>query len=402
MCSFIESVTSAFQSCTCGLVHHEINMKKIVISNETVYGEMAAFIKEQRFRKTVLVCDENTLKRAGNKVRDTLESSGISVSLSQIFPNDHGDVAADEQSLIQTLLETPKDTDVLVAVGSGTLHDIVRFASHQRRIPFVSFPTAASVDGFTSAGAPLIVKGEKKTIQCTAPIALFTDINVLKEAPSELAAAGFGDMLGKITSLADWRVSRWMADEPYCPTGAALTKEALENCLSHLEDIAARSEKGLTVLLESLIISGLVMLVLDHSRPASGGEHHLSHYWEMGLLKKDAPQLLHGAKVGVASSLLTSIYKRLIEEMNNDQELSDPVKNKRYQQHKKEIAQTYGELPNERQMQEWLAKVGGPTTIQELGITQDLLEEALQHAHTIRDRWTGLKMKNQLRLTPQQ
>lgn len=308
----------------------------------------------------------------------------------------------DEKSLIQTPLETPKDTDVLVAVGSGTLHDIVRFASNQRGIPFISFPTAASVDGFTSAGAPLIVRGEKKTIQCIAPIALFTDITVLKDAPPDLAAAGFGDMLGKITSLADWKISRWMANEPYCPTGADLTKEALENCLSHLEEIAARSEKGLTVLLESLIISGLVMLVLDHSRPASGGEHHLSHYWEMDLLKRDAPQLLHGAKVGVASALLTSIYKRLIEEMNRNQEFIDPVKNSRYQRHQMEIAQTYDELPAEKQMQEWLAKVGGPTTIQELGITQELLEEALRQAHTIRDRWTGLKMKNQLRLTPQQ
>ncbi|RXZ01649.1 sn-glycerol-1-phosphate dehydrogenase [Fictibacillus sp. S7] len=400
--SFIESVTSAFQSCSCGSIHHEINMKKILISDETVYREMAAFIKEQGFKKTVLVCDESTLKSAGNKVRETLESSGISVSLSLILPNHHGDVAADEKSLIQTLLETPKDTDVLVAVGSGTLHDMVRFASHQRGIPFISFPTAASVDGFTSAGAPLIVRGEKKTIQCIAPIALFTDITVLKNAPPDLAAAGFGDMLGKITSLADWKISRWMANEPYCPTGADLAKEALENCLSHLEEIAARSEKGLTVLLESLIISGLVMLVLDHSRPASGGEHHLSHYWEMDLLKRDAPQLLHGAKVGVASALLTSIYKRLIEEMNRNQEFIDPVKNSRYQQHQMEIAQTYGELPAEKQMQEWLAKVGGPTTIQELGITQELLEEALQQAHTIRDRWTGLKMKNQLRLTPQQ
>ncbi|MDN4524134.1 sn-glycerol-1-phosphate dehydrogenase [Fictibacillus fluitans] len=402
MRSFIESVTSAFQSCTCPSLHHEINMKEILISDEAVYGRMSAFIKEQGFEKTVLVCDENTLKSAGSKVKEILESSGISVSLSLVLPNHHGDAAADEKSLVQVLLETPKDTDVLVAVGSGTLHDIVRFASHQRRIPFISFPTAASVDGFTSAGAPLIVRGEKKTIQCTAPVALFADINVLKEAPPALAAAGFGDMLGKITSLADWKVSRWMANEPYCPTGAALTKEALENCLSHLEDVAAQSEKGLTVLLESLIISGLVMLVLDHSRPASGGEHHLSHYWEMDLLKRDAPQLLHGAKVGVASALLTSIYKRLIEEMKSGQELPDPEKNRKFKLHQQEMAQNYGELPKEKQMQEWLVKVGGPATIEELGITEELLEEALQHAHTIRDRWTGLKMKNQLRLTPQQ
>lgn len=95
----------------------------------------------------------------------------------------------------------------MIAVGSGTIHDIVRFAAFQRDLPFISYPTAPSVDGFTSARAPLILYGTKTTIQTKAPSALFADLDLLKAAPQSMVAAGFGDMLGKITSLADWEIS---------------------------------------------------------------------------------------------------------------------------------------------------------------------------------------------------
>ena len=71
-------------------------------------------------------------------------------------------------------------------MGAGTLHDIVRFCSDKTTKPFISIPTAPSVDGFTSMGAPLIVRGVKKTFQTAAPIGVFADIDVLKVAQSRV------------------------------------------------------------------------------------------------------------------------------------------------------------------------------------------------------------------------
>lgn len=75
-------------------------------------------------------------------------------------------------------------------------------------------------------------------------------------------------------------------------------------CIEHTEDIAMKTETGIRVLMESLLVSGLVMLALDHSRPASGGEHHISHWIEMELMEKKRPQILHGAKVGCAACFI--------------------------------------------------------------------------------------------------
>lgn len=79
-----------------------------------------------------------------------------------IQSDENEDVIADERAIMQVLLETPNDVDAFIAVGAGTVHDITRFSSYKMKVPFISVPTAPSVDGFTSMGAPLIIRGVKK------------------------------------------------------------------------------------------------------------------------------------------------------------------------------------------------------------------------------------------------
>ncbi|KRE83838.1 hypothetical protein ASG89_12020 [Paenibacillus sp. Soil766] len=114
-----------------------------------------------------------------------------------------GEVAADEQAIVQLMVDTSLTSKELIAVGSGTIHDIVRFVSHRTKRPFLSVPTAPSVDGFASVGAPLIVRGFKKTIPCSAPEAIFADLGLLAAAPQAMIAAGVGDMLGKHKACVD-------------------------------------------------------------------------------------------------------------------------------------------------------------------------------------------------------
>ncbi len=106
-------------------------------------------------------------------------------------------------------------------------------------------------------------------------------------------------MLAKYTSLFDWEFESIVTNEEYLEKSAELTRSALEECVKHVHSIAKGEEEGLYVLTSALITSGLAMLLYGKSHPASGAEHHLSHYWEMEFLKKGKRQLLHGAKVGV-------------------------------------------------------------------------------------------------------
>ncbi|UQQ36962.1 sn-glycerol-1-phosphate dehydrogenase [Paenibacillus polymyxa] len=341
---------------------------------------ITSYLNQQNYKHVTLVEDEHTSAAAGKKVADLIREAGLTVDVVRLPPNAVGDVIADETYIMKVLLGVADQSQAVLAVGSGTIHDLVRFVCYKMNRPFLSVPTAASVDGFTSAGAPLIVDGSKQTFQAVPPEAIFADLSVLASAPQVMTAAGFGDMLGKFTSLADWHVSRDLGNEPYSPVANRITEEALRACVEHVDEIAAASKAGVEVLMNALIASGISMLMIDHSRPASGGEHHISHRIEMDFIAEGRKQVLHGAKVGVASALLSDMYRELAATQDV------------------EAFEVYRTLPTSEQMRAWLAQVGGPSTIAELGVTQEQLARALRTAHTLRDRYTGLKYMNEHQL----
>ncbi|WP_186578543.1 sn-glycerol-1-phosphate dehydrogenase [Aquibacillus kalidii] len=369
----------------------------VIEVKENSIDSVSTYIKDSSFKQLVIVADQITNKVAGEKLAERLKKDGLQFHLVILEPNKYGQVIADEETMIQLFSETPTTTDLLIAVGSGTIHDVVRFVGHKMNIPFISVPTAASVDGFTSKGAPLIFKGVKKTVQTTAPLAVFADLSILKNAPREMTAAGFGDILGKYTSLLDWEVSRLVGKEPYNELAAEITRDSLENCVRHVDKIANADTEGIQILVDALIESGLVMLLLDFSRPASGGEHHLSHWWEMDLLKKDKEQLLHGAKVGVATTIITALYKKFASEFDLDNELNLSDYYQPLKEHWKEIKKQIEALPDPEKLIALLQCVGGPSQTSELGISNDLVKESLNTAHNLRDRCTGLLLINQLK-----
>ncbi|MEN0658268.1 sn-glycerol-1-phosphate dehydrogenase [Caldifermentibacillus hisashii] len=357
-------------------------------------------IKRKQWKNIVVVYDQNTYLAAGEKLIKFLMNDFEEVIGININENEHGQVIANEESLVQVFIKTPNDADVLIAVGSGTIHDIVRFAGHKMNIPFISVPTAASVDGFASKGAPLILRGVKQTIQTAAPIAVFADIDVIKAAPREMAAAGFGDILGKYTSLLDWEISKLVGNEPFHEGAASLTRKALETCVEYIEEISNADEKGITILMNALIESGLVMQILDYSRPASGAEHHLSHYWEMYLLKTNQKQLLHGAKVGVATTMIVELYKKNWKKLLRSERVKNTVYGNGIEQYGEYIFSVIEKLPSPDELKKLLEKVGGPTTVEELGIPQEIVIESLNEAYHLRDRCTGLLLLNQIKETP--
>lgn len=355
------------------------------------------YLSAKRLKRIVLVVDGNTRKAAGEKLRNMLDNDKFCLTIIELKPNKHEQVVADEQTLINLFLEMPNNTDIIAAVGAGTIHDVVRFIGYKMAIPFISVPTAASVDGFTSKGAPLIIRGFKNTFQTASPIAVFADIDVLKEAPHEMTAAGFGDILGKYTSLLDWKISSLIADEPYNQFAADLTRGSLEACVNNVQEIANRSDNGLIILMQSLIETGLVMLVLDFSRPASGSEHHLSHYWEMDLLEKDKKQLLHGAKVGVATSVIIDLYKQFVIDLDVKKIAYDSSDVNSFIESWDQIKAAINEMPNSNYLKSLLETVGGATTPKELNLDDQLVVDSLNEAFHLRNRCTGLFLINQLK-----
>ncbi len=230
-----------------------------------------------------MVVDSNTIPGAGQNCRDGVENTGFDLITVHLKGKE---IIADERYLMQVFLQLDRKERVFLAVGSGTITDICRFVSHRSRNPFISMPTAPSVDGFTSIGAPLVVGGLKLTYLCQSPVALFADLPTLAHAPQPLIAAGVGDLLGKLLSAADFKIGHILWGELFDEQIYQRTRQAALGCIEHIDEICCGAEDGVKFLMEGLIEAGFCMLDFGNSNPASGAEHHMSHYWEMKLLRE--------------------------------------------------------------------------------------------------------------------
>ena len=219
---------------------------------------------------------------------------------------------ANEISTAEVLAKLEGDVEVIVAVGSGTIHDIARFCAHERGIRFVSCPTGASVDGFCSTVAAMTWYGFKKTLPAVAPEIVLADTEIIKNAPMELVRSGVGDIMAKYTALADWKMAHVLTNELLCEKIYSIMQSAADTVMQSVPGIVRGEESAYADVTYALIMSGIAMQMMGNSRPASGAEHHISHMIEMEpeafLVKFPA---MHGEKTGVGSLIAVREYKRL-------------------------------------------------------------------------------------------
>lgn len=367
----------------------KLGLEEVVIERGAV-REAARYLKNKGSRQVIIVADANTYEAAGKSLEGHLMEASIKTGLCMMEPGAAGDVVADAESVLRLLVQVEVLTDAIVAVGSGTIHDIVRFVCSRSGKLFVSVPTAASVDGYASSGAPLIMNGRKVTVPAAAPAAIFADLDVLMRAPHSLAAAGFADMLGKLTSLFDWKFSHLAGGEPYDEHIAAMTENALLSCITHVDEIGQNSETGITVLMSSLIESGKAILRFGQSHPASGAEHHLSHYWEMEYLRTGKRALLHGAKVGVACAEISRLYHEAVNEGVFPGKEPEAMK-----LHGEKLREWLKKVPSPDEIRSLLRRAGSSWNPEQLGIDNELMQRSLREAHHVRARYTLLKAMNE-------
>jgi glycerol-1-phosphate dehydrogenase [NAD(P)+] len=261
------------------------------------------------WKRILLVADENTWPVAGATLEKVL-AGGWTLGKA-ILP---GDGKADEAA-VAAVLGAAAAPDLVLAAGAGTLTDVVRHvAAGKWGIPFVSVPTAPSMDGYASAVSAMTFGGFKVTRPARPPLAIYADLAVLAAAPRRLVAAGAADLLGKHTALTDWLLAREMTDEYHCPRIAALVQEAADACGNDCAALRAGKEDAIARLAAGLIVSGIGILMAGSSRPASGSEHHLSHFWEMKAQLEGATARLHGEKVAAGTVLAAQAYQFLLRQ----------------------------------------------------------------------------------------
>jgi glycerol-1-phosphate dehydrogenase [NAD(P)+] len=241
--------------------------------------------------------------------------------------------------------------DAVVGIGGGQTLDAAKYAASMVGLPYVAVATTLTHDGLASPVATLESYGRKASFGVHTPIAVFVDIDHVRDAPAEHTRSGVGELLSNLSAIADWELARDVRGEPVDGLAVSVARTAAEVIL-HVDP---GTDHFLTLLAEGLIISGIAMAVAGSSRPCSGGCHEISHAMDI-LLGGPA---LHGIQVALGARFAT--WRRGDERLLHD-------------------------------LDEAMLRHGLPRTPGELGLTEEQFAQVLLEApHTRPDRFTILE-----------
>ena len=346
------------------------------------FGINAEYVKEGTFpvfaqniagKKVLLVADQTTqqfLPRIEPIVRASAAQCGTFILPEREPVADKPTVAA--------VSAAGEGYDYLLAVGAGTLNDLCKYAGFLTHRKSGVYATAPSMDGFTSGVTPLIEDGFKITRPAQTASDVLIDPALLCRAPRIMIGAGVGDILAKYCCLTDWRISSYLTGEVYGEEAASLMYDAVRACDESLPALQRGEAAGVEKLMEALLVSGYAMVIAGNSRPASGAEHHMSHFLEMDFLRRGKRIPLHGVKVGLGTIVSLYLYETL-----RDRPAFEGCER---------VYAEAAKLPGHAYAEEVLASLGCPTRFSQLDVGADTVRRMFLEAYKIRDRFTILTL----------
>ena len=264
-------------------------------------------------RKAIIVEDPRTRAVAGARVEELLVAAGVECDRHVLCPG--GEWFHAEYKWIDEVREAIRASGgVPVAVGSGTVNDLVKRSSEEAGVRYMVVGTAASMDGYTSYGAAITKDGMKQTLACKAPLGCIVDSKVAAEAPK----GGRGlDPRGRDRQRADPSggvevragASARVAVQPG-RRGVRRHRRDREALRGPRDERLRHAGDGLV----ASVMSAFAMQVMGSSRPASGTEHQVSHYWDMEDLCYNGLPVSHGFKVGIGTLVSTKTIEFLLRQ----------------------------------------------------------------------------------------
>ncbi|MBQ8345454.1 MAG: iron-containing alcohol dehydrogenase, partial [Clostridia bacterium] len=217
----------------------------------------------------------------------------------------------DEKSIAAIRAQMTEDTDLVLGIGSGVINDLCKYVAFYAGIRSGIIATAPSMDGYASSGAAMILDGMKVTDTTNAPTLILGDVDILKDAPMEMIRSGYADIIGKYSALCDWKLSALINGEYLCPFVYDLVKQKTDDIRRSAVALTRREPWAIGELMETLVLIGACLTLLSTTRPGSGSEHHLSHYFEITGLLQNKPYFLHGTDVGYSTVVTAALREEI-------------------------------------------------------------------------------------------
>ena len=301
----LKAIRASLENCPCGR-KHVFDLQTYEADRGLVH-KVGEILQNAGFPKKIYVVSDTNAIRVSAGLLDSLNDAGFTYAV-KIYP----DMRYAYMATSDEILAASAPYDGILSVGTGSVNDVCRYAAARANKPFAIFATAPSMDGFASDSAPLIQNNFKISYPCRQPSVVIADTEILAAAPTELKAAGFGDILGKYVGIVDWKVANYTVGEYYCENVVRLVKNAVADCVAMADKITACDPDAAKAVLDSLILTGCAMQLVHSSRPASGAEHVVSHFWEIHKLEHGIWPDFHGKKVGIATLLVVRAYQKLL------------------------------------------------------------------------------------------
>ena len=370
--------------------------------------------------RVAVVSDLRTREALGRRVERALASRFAVQSI--VIP----DVPrADAETVARLGAALDPATDVVIAVGAGTLNDLCKMAAFERGLPQLVFATAPSMNGYTSLASSLVVGGVKRSFRTRTPVGVFVDLAVMARAPLRLIRAGLGDSLCRPTAQADWLLAHLLLDRPYREAPFALLAADEPALFAGSAALVSGDLEALRHLVRILVLSGFGMTICGGSFPASQGEHLLGHYLEMRW-PAGVPAPLHGEQIGACTLAMARLQDRILagsappmlrpSTVDRDdlvRRFGAAIGESCWAEYRhKRLDRDRAEAVSARLAAGWdalrarlaavrlaapalhrvLADAGAAITVEALGCPPSLFAEAMSHARELRDRYTFLDL----------
>jgi glycerol-1-phosphate dehydrogenase [NAD(P)+] len=392
---------------------------RTVVIEDNLAGREAELIGALEFGgRLAVVCDPTTRAVLGWRIEQAL---GRIADVQSIVLPEHPE--PDLETVLRLRTAT-SEASALIAVGSGTINDLCKYASAQAGLPFAVFATAPSMNGYTSVNAAITTHGHKHSLAAQAATAVFLDLEVLAAAPVRMIRAGLGDSLCRATAQADWLLSHLLLGRPYREAPFALLAEDEGPLLAASAGLVSGELEAIRRLVRTLVLSGFGMTLCGGSDPASQGEHLISHYADM-LGDPAWPKVFHGEQIGVTTLTMARLQAQIldgppphieatrIDESALTRHFGPELGRSCWQEFRKKRVDPGAALQlNQRLRERWdeirtrisaihrtpeqlcevLVQAGAPTTAQALGWPSEFYCEAVRHARLIRNRYTFLDL----------
>src|SRR5271157_4497287 len=209
------------------------------------------------------------------------------------------------ENAMEVFTRLPKKVKAIVGLGGGKALDVAKYVAFLASLPYYAVPTSLSNDGFSSPQSSLTIAGRRRSLAAALPFAVVLDLDICQGAPRPLWLSGVGDLVSKLTAIFDWKLAFFRRGEPVNDFAALLSDATVYQFLAQ----PSFDLDGARLLGTALLFNGIAMEICGSSRPASGGEHLISHALD-AISKRPR---LHGLQVGVATYLISRVQKNQSE-----------------------------------------------------------------------------------------